>query len=855
MELVTVRGHRRNRGTLRRVFMAAALVAAQAVAAEPPTFDQALALHTAGRRLEALAAYRAVGGSKAPPEERAAALNNACVLAGELGQHQRAFSDCDAALRLRHTLGDRVAIAETVNNLGLALEALGRTDEAWKRFGEALALNRKLGDAESVVVNLGNLGALAIGAGRYSEAMRLYGEAADLAVRAGAAPWAREQLRVARINQGVVLEKVGELAEAIALYKRLLDEDEGTDPRERAALLVNAGVIYRNLDDARSALAAFDEANTLYRRLGDVSGLSNAALNRGLALHLNLGRLRAAERAYREALALAHRSGDRTEEVQDLFYLGRLLLDPGAAGEKASRLAEAEVLFRRCLEIAEEGHSAEGRWSALEGLGRIAAARGDLPRALRQLEAALAEIERVRAGLRQAPWRAGYFGDKRAVYAATVEVLARLQRQHAGAGYGERAFAVVQRAKARDLLDLLGPGGHPAPPRTAAELRERLGEDTILEYFYGEGKLYRWLLHEQRVELDDLGPAAPLLGAVARVHGALARGGEPARRDVEALSRALLPENLPLPSAGGELRVAPDGLLRYLPFELLVPARIERPLIGVATVSYLPSASTLAAASAPLPFGGLRLVAFAPPPGAAVAAGGETRWAPLPGARREVVAIAAILGGRSSLLTGRQATEAEFRRAALVRPAVLHFATHAVIAEGAESPAPQRRTAIHLLPDGDDDGLLTPSEIAASGGGAGLTVLAACRTAIVSPGDEGRTLASLTGSFLAAGSPAVVATLWDVEDEAAAVFMEQLYAQLRRGLSPAVALRRAKERLRADPRWSRPALWSAYVLVGNGVPVAPSPWPRLILPAVLATLAGAALLRGFSGSRAKRPRR
>jgi len=41
------------------------------------------------------------------------------------------------------------------------------------------------------------------------------------------------------------------------------------------------------------------------------------------------------------------------------------------------------------------------------------------------------------------------------------------------------------------------------------------------------------------------------------------------------------------------------------------------------------------------------------------------------------------------------------------------------------------------------------------------------------------------------------------------------YAQLGRGQTPAEALRRAKLRLRADPRWNRPALWAGYVLVGR----------------------------------------
>ena len=51
--------------------------------------------------------------------------------------------------------------------------------------------------------------------------------------------------------------------------------------------------------------------------------------------------------------------GDRNEEVQDLFYLGRFLLDRTKAGDAApSRLAEAEVLFRRCLDGPVSGVSA-----------------------------------------------------------------------------------------------------------------------------------------------------------------------------------------------------------------------------------------------------------------------------------------------------------------------------------------------------------------------------------------------------------------------------------------------------------------------------------------------------------------
>jgi tetratricopeptide (TPR) repeat protein len=823
------------------IFALALLFPAASLAATL-TLDHAIGLHQGGHLPEALREYHALAAN--PDSATAAtALMNACVIQNDLGDSRAALPDCRQALDLARTLGDAEETGRALNNLGLALESLGEPAEAERRFREALALNRKTGAAESEAVNLSNLGALAFERGRYTEALELHAGAAALAARHSREPWAAEQVRIARINEGVVLDKVGAYREALDLYRQVLAGLGELGPGRRAALLVNTGVIYRNLGDPVTAADLFHQAIAAYSRSGDSAGLSNAWLNLALALHLNLERSVEAEGAYRQALRLAEASGDRAEEIQDLFYLGRLLL-------RQNRLAEAETAFRRCFVAAQASGSAEGKWSAREGLGRIARVRGDLAGALAHFEAALGEIERVRAGLARGSRRAGYFGDKQAVYAAAVETLAELERRQPGRGWGDRALGIVQRAKERDLLDAFGAGRRPATPQSAAALRQRAGAGAVLEYFLGETDLYLWAIRRDGVGFHDLGPRRPVLDAVSAVHRALAHSEEPPAVALATLSRVLLGSAGPLPQGSAPLRIAPDGALHYLPFELLEdPAAPGEALVERSAVSYLPSASALAGLgrSEPARAGGVRLLGFGDPllsrPGESAATPRgllveRFALAPLPAATAELAAVERLLGGRGALFTGGRATERAFRDAVARGARVVHLATHAVIDE-----RPGRGAAILLSPSEGDDGLLSPEEIAGLDDRSDLTVLAACRTAL-GPGENGQALASLTGAFLAAGSRSVVATLWDVGDEATAVFMEQLYWELARGLNPAEALAAAKRRLRADPRWRRPALWAGYVLIGDAPPVVPRrPWWIWICGAALIALV-AALIAG-----------
>jgi CHAT domain-containing protein len=618
-------------------------------------------------------------------------------------------------------------------------------------------------------------------------------------------------------------------------------------------------VLYRNLGDPVTAIGAFDEAAEIFRELGDEAALSNALLNTALARHRNLGQPEAAEDLYRRALDLARRSGDRSEEVQDLFYLGELLLD-------RKRLPEAERMFTRGLEVAEASGSAEGLWSALRGLGETALAAGRPREALDPLLRAIDEIERVRASLRHPGRRAGYFGDKRPVYGSAVAALAELARREPDGDHAERALEIVQRAKARELLEAMGT--HPRmAPLTAAELEARTGDARVMELFLAHGHLFSWVFESDRLVMRDLGPSAPLVRWVTEIHRRLAAGHEPPSAELRELSRVLVHDSGVLdgvPEAGPlHLRIAPDGRLFYLPFEILQDPATGRALVERAELSYLPCASLLPALD-----GGTRHQETRPSEGflgfgdprlpepqttgvtSAALLTSRFRLQPLPGAERELATVARWLPGNPRIYTREAATEEVFRREAVRGARVLHLSTHTLVDERLNGRAGSG-AAVVLTPAGDDDGMLTPAEIAALEVRTDLTVLASCRSALGAVSD-GQALASLTGSVLAAGSSAVVATLWDVEDEASAVFMEQLYHGLGRGLTPAAALRSAKRRLRADPRWGRPHLWAGYVLMGESPPVVEPSFLRSWRWALMVGFATTLLLAVWTWSRRRR---
>ena len=142
---------------------------------------------------------------------------------------------------------------------------------------------------------------------------------------------------------------------------------------------------------------------------------------------------------------------------------------------------------------------------------------------------------------------------------------------------------------------------------------------------------------------------------------------------------------------------------------------------------------------------------------------------------------------------------------------VLHVAAHASVSDD----APWRSRILLDGLAGSASDTLDAARIAGTPLSARLAVLASCETAggrILS----GEGVQGLGSAFLAAGVPAVVATLWPVDDQATARFCRFFYAALAEGQPPIEALAQARRGLSSSVAWSDPYYWAGFVLLGDG---------------------------------------
>ncbi len=795
-----------------------------------------------------------------------------------------------AALAISRNSVEPAAAAATaiyLNNLGRFSRLQGDLEQAGELYDEALQLIARSQGTESVdyAQCLHNRAVLAL----YQEDSA----AAERDCRAALAIQQRligeESVEAAASSEilAVIFEAADRPEDAGEIYQeliRILRRPPIRDIPALAATLHNYALMSQAFGAHEEALPLFDESLKLWeQRLGArhpnvAIGLANQARSLwAVGRHDDAwGAARLAARLQREHVtSLVAIQSDRQQILSSAVYrdgidtLVRLTAESGPVNEAdyeeilqvKGRVLRRQIEVRALARAMQESPEVAGIVRELQTLsGRLASAALAAPQAVTK-------------------------DGERSSFVELSDRLERLQRELARRTELLRApqapitTAAVRKAlpERSVLIDfLLYSGASDAEPTERDRPTLRLAAFVVRP-------------DDRQVRFVELGPVAPLAEAIDAWRDSY--GEAPPAKQAGALLRQRLWEPFADYVTGRTLvLLSPDGLLGRLPFSALPGRQPGTYLLEEAALATIPCAWALpgmfdksAQSKRPVVDGNLLIVAnvdydaqVATPPEAAIPSSfgryatevrglSDFKFTPLWATRGESAVIEKLY--RSKYATGitvLEQTDASKDRFCVEAPRhkFLHIATHGFFAPApltsridsqlrrskqaaASDLSPRRQLPAGVLSGlafaganaegrgNDASGLLLAAEVETLDlRGVELAVLSACETGLGElAGTEG--LLGLQRSFQVAGAETVIASLWEIPDDATRSLMEHFYDfRLKKRLGTLAALREAQltllregrrrglvrvDRPTTDPAETRvpPFYWGAFVLSGD----------------------------------------
>ncbi len=592
---------------------------------------------------------------------------------------------------------------------------------------------------------------------------------------------------------GVARLESGDAAGAVAALERGLDrlrQRGGPEAMGTASMYNNLGNALATLGNHRGAVRAFGEAVRLAAGTNPAAeaiytfGLANAAAKAGLAAQ--------ARDAYEEARGLAVRVRNGKLEAACLDSLGTLYTRTGEP-------AKAIDLHRRAAQLhAADGDEHTDLLNLIQPqllLGEIAAARRTLDSARGVATTHLARVPWQQALMEgQVLAREDRWQDARKAFEAGIAqleseraTLATPQDQRRWAADRVEGFHIATAAafRARDARAALAfmEGNRARFLEAVSERRRRLppglSADARTAYTAAVDRLaeLRWRRREHPAAVDaqltaDLADAERAWRALAAELDSL-RSREPAPREpspaLDDLAATLAPGEarglnvLPLHAmATSDGRLAMDRwIVRYAP-----SLRLYAAAPGAASPGFARTLGQVVDPTSDLPFA------------ATEAATVRSLWQ---GERRDALAEAAAAPERVLALLGDVD--------------ILHFAGH-----GAFDPDDPLQSRLVCAPGGASGALTLQAVLdRAAGARARVVLLSACETGRVVAGDPLNDQLGLPGGLLVAGSAAILATFWPVDDLAACLVLSRcIELWQRQGCDLAQALAEAQGWLREE---------------------------------------------------------
>ena len=501
------------------------------------------------------------------------------------------------------------------------------------------------------------------------------------------------------------------------------------------------------------------------------------------------------------------------------------LINLANAQNRLNKLDTALINYELALRLAKELNSPDSEWRIMVGIAENYKLRGNYTKSIEYNEKGLTIIEELRNTLHSLEYKSTYLAKERYAFEDVIQMLAALHETDPGKGYDLLAFEYAQRCKSRSFLEQI----QGSEPVTLKEVQgaELDRNSVILEYSMGDSSSTLWVITPDAYQMIML-PGRKILEEQAETFRFAILNPDQDNKAFLQQSGYFLYKQLIQPaeaflSKKSQLVILPDGILHYIPFEVLITTEAasgaDKPYGKLSYLgkkfptSYGQSASvylSMVNDRSTLSNTGLEmkeLLAFGDP-----VYGGKYKRLEYSG--EEMKSIAALFPeAMVKTFIREEATEENAKKEKMLSEyRHIHFATHGVMDE--KNP---EKSGLVLSQENlsTEDGILRADEISGLQLNADLVVLSACQTGIGKM-IRGEGMIGLSRSFMYAGAPSVVMSLWSVADQSTNILMKRFYAYLiTKKQSKAGALQQARISMIKDEQYAHPFFWAPFVLTGD----------------------------------------
>ena len=749
----------------------------------------------------------------------------------EKGDYDKALECHFKSLELMAEHGDEVDVGVSYNNIGVTYYTISRNYEALDYFTKSLTIMKKCAEKTKLGKAHHGLGLCYAGLGRYAKAIEHQLQAVKILEETGA----MFEIGRARSLLGGIYKGIGQRKEAMNNFKKAIKCSWTSGDRKVES---NA---YRGLGDVSVCLGNYSQGETYFQRalkIAKETGDKNQEANS----YSGLGFFYMACGRFKESLDNFNLGIPIMQEMGIEGDLAGTLINAGSTYQALGNLKKAKEFQEKALKIARKIGDKEREQEALHFLGICHSKDGESKKAYNCFSESIACAEKNRELLQDE--------HKLSMDNLTFISYECLCSLYISQGLFRQALCAAERGRARALSDLLSKkygsqrnNSHEFYLNTVREISIR-NQSTILFIAkpYGKRELYSWVLEDAEIQFKswqfkttespiDLltnlqrGKSVPecedrSLMAYYRLKSSSKEIKDKSRQrlleeeeeeeEKEDTTLYQLYNDIFAPIADlihrRDIIIIPEGEDFMVPFCALCDGN-DKFLSEAFRIRLIPSLTALKMIQdSPEVYhsatGALIVGNPSVPP--------QTKLLSLPGARREALEIAELLG--VSATVGDEATKKQVLRR-IQDVSLIHIAAHGDAERGEialASNCPSRRTLRK------EDFMLTMEDVAKVGTRAKLVVLSCCHSG------KGQIMKSegvvgISRAFLAAGARSVLVTLWAVDDRATKEFMIRFYGHLKCDkLSASEALHQTMRWMRDSKRY-RVNEWAPFVLIGDDV--------------------------------------